>query len=174
MGQAIDLASLTLQDALDLAILLEDESRDRYQEYAGIMGNQLATQVSGMFQAMAAGEARHSAQLAARRRALFADAPRRLSREVVSEVEAPDAGARHVFDSPREAMEAALLSEERAHQFYAAALPQVRDPEVRALFAEIAAEEERHQAFLRELVRHMPEASEPIGWELETGSDPAG
>ncbi len=174
MSQSIDLASLTLQDALDLAIVLEDESRQRYQEYAGIMGSRLATQTSGMFQAMAAREARHAAQLTARRRALFGDEPRRLPPEVLAEVEAPDARARHLFISPREAMEAALLSEERAHDFYATALPQVRDAEARALFAEIEAEEERHQAFLRELVKHLPDDGEQVGWEQETGSDPAG
>ncbi|BDG07326.1 ferritin family protein [Anaeromyxobacter paludicola] len=171
MPQALELRSLSLQDALDLAILLEEEARARYREYAGMMGQRLATQASGMFHAMAAGEARHAAQLAARRRALFADAPRRVDPGLVTEVEAPDARATHVLLSPREAVEAALVAEERSHGFYAAALPLVRDPEVRALFSEIAAAEERHEAFLRELLRRVPDAVEDP-WVEETGSDP--
>ncbi len=37
MTPTIDYATLTLKDALDLAILIEDEARDRYTEFVDQM-----------------------------------------------------------------------------------------------------------------------------------------
>ena len=37
MAQIIDFAKLTLQDALDLAILIEEDARGRYEEFARLV-----------------------------------------------------------------------------------------------------------------------------------------
>jgi rubrerythrin len=54
----------------------------------------------------------------------------------------------------RDAMEAALRSEEKAHAFFVEALRHVREPQVRALLAELRDEEVDHQQMIhRELDR---------------------
>jgi erythrin-vacuolar iron transport family protein len=173
MTQGIDLATLSLQDALDLAILIEDEARERYEEFSKIVGGRYAGDASDMFRMMAANEAKHGRQLAERRRALFASAPRRLSRDALDDVEAPDRGQPRVFMSARQAMEVALASEEKAFDFFAEALQHVADPDVRALFEELKGEELQHRALVQERLVRLP-----LGPDLEEdeadepGSDP--
>lgn len=146
---AIDFRSLDLRDALDLAILVEEEARDRYEEFVRIVGGRYRGDASDVFRVMAANEAKHRAELVARRRALFGDAPRRLSQELLDDVEAPDRGQPRTFLSARQAVEVALASEEKAEEFFAAAARAVSDPTVRTLFEELRGEEVHHAELLR-------------------------
>jgi rubrerythrin len=64
-----------------------------------------------------------------------------------------------VFMSAREALQAALRSEEKAHAFFVRALPRLEDSEVRALFEELRDEEVEHQRLVKvELSKLPPEA----------------
>ena len=164
MTQKIDFATLDLQDALDLAILIEEEARERYQEFQKLVGGRYTGDASDVFKNMADSEAKHHGQLLARRTQLFKDAARRVDRSWFEDVEAPDRGKPRVFMGPRQALEVALESEVKAHDFFAAALPHVKDPKVKALFAELKDEEVQHQKYIKKAL-----AKVPPGPDLEEG-----
>lgn len=169
----IDFRSLTLQDALDLAILIEDEARERYEQFARIVGGRYAGDASDMFKMMAANEAKHREELAIRRRKLFGDAPAQVSASQIYDVEAPDQGAPRVFMSARQAMEVALASEEKAYDFFTSALPRVTDPDVKALFLELQGEELKHQAHVKARLDLLPPGPDLEEADAdEPGSDP--
>lgn len=156
MTQAIDFKKLTLQDALDLAILIEEEAKERYEQFTKIVGGRYAGDASDMFRDMAKNEAKHHADLLAKRTSLFGDAPRKVSSAMIDDVEAPDRGAPRTFMSARQAMEVALASEEKAYDFFAAALKVVSDPQVKALFTELRDEEAQHQKYVKQRLEKLP------------------
>jgi rubrerythrin len=150
----LDFSTLSLQDALDLAILIEDEAKERYEEFAENLSLHHTPDAAGFFVTMAGNEAKHGADLSARRRALFGTAPMR------------------VIMTARQAMEVALESEVKAHDFFDAALAFVHDPDVRTLFEELRAEETEHQDLVKAVMAKLPdhddaaadfEPDEPVG-----------
>ncbi len=155
-GARIDYAKLALQDALDLAILIEEEARERYQKLSEMVGGRYAGDAGDVFRAMVKNEARHGAQLAERRQRLFANAEPRVSRDALFGVEAPDWTTVRVFMSARQAMEVALESELKAYEFFDQALPHVKDAQVRKLFEELRGEERQHAAMLRAKMKGLP------------------
>jgi rubrerythrin len=152
----IAVEQLSMQDALDLAILVEEEAHERYQVLARQVGGRYAGDAGDMFRAMAGYEAKHGAQLSERRQRLFGDTPRRVSREMLYQVEAPDLGAIRVFMSARQAMELALASEQKAREFFERAQKAVTDPDVRSLFAELREEEVEHERLVRSHLARLP------------------
>lgn len=154
--QGLDLSKLTLRDALDLAILIEAEAQERYEEFADQMELHDTPEAAAFFRTMAHNEAKHGAQLSERRNKLFGDAPRSVSRGMLWDVEAPEYDQARAFMSARQAMQAALLSEEKAHAFFVAALPQVHDSDVSALFAELRDEEVVHQNLVNAELAKLP------------------
>jgi rubrerythrin len=92
---------------------------------------------------------------------LFGDAPSRVKRAMLWDVEAPDYDQPRAFMSARQAMEVALVSETKAHEFFVSALPHVADPEVRKLFLELRDEEVLHQSLVREALRTLPPGEDP-------------
>src|SRR5512137_2504162 len=155
-NQKIDFSRLTLKDALDLAILIEDEAKERYEEFTRIVGGRYKGDASDVFRNMAAYEARHGAELAARRKKLFGDAPRTVKAATLDDVEAPDRGKPRVFMSARQAMEVALESEQKAWEYFDQALAHVKDPDVRKLFEELRAEEVQHQEYVKKAMAALP------------------
>ena len=154
--QGIDFARLSLLDALDLAILIEAEAQERYEEFAHQMASHDSPEPASFFELMAGNEAKHGAQLAERRKALFADAPRTVTRAMLWDVEAPDYDEARAFMSAHEAMRTALRCEEKAHAFFVAALPQITDPGVKELFTELCAEEVVHQNLVKGEIAKLP------------------
>jgi len=152
----IDLATLTAQDALDLAILIEEEAKERYETFARQVGGRYAGDAADMFKGMAFNESRHGAELLERRRRLFGEAPVRVTRDMIYEVEAPDLNAPRVFMSARQAMEVALASEQKARAFFVEALTVITEPDVRSLFRELRDEEEVHEQFVRARLARLP------------------
>jgi rubrerythrin len=172
---AFDVRTLSLQDALDLAIAIEEEAQARYDGFAKITGGRYEGDASDMFRQMASYESRHREDLAARRRRLFGDSPRRITAEDLDDVEAPHRGAPRVFMSARQALEVALASEEKARDFFSEALAQVDDRDVRALFQDLVHEEEKHVQLVRERLALLPQGPGPDVEEDEAdapGSDP--
>lgn len=147
--RGIDFSRLTLQDALDLAVLIEEEARDRYEEFAGQMETHRTPEAAQFFRTMVVNEEKHRAELAARRRDLFGDAPSRVQRTMLFDVEAPDYDEARAFMTARDALNAALRCEIKAHEFFAGALPNIQDAAVRALFAELRDEEVDHERLVR-------------------------
>ena len=169
----IDVKSLSPVDALDLAILIEDEARERYEEFSRIVGGRYAGDAADMFRNMARYEAAHGAELSERRRALFGDAPSRMRLDMLDDVEAPDRGQPRVFMSARQAMEVALRSEEKAHDFFESALQHVSHPGVKALFEDLRREELRHQDLVRAAMEKLPPGPDVEEDEAdEPGTDP--
>lgn len=157
--QGIAFGSLSPQDALDLAILVEEEARERYVEFADQMDQHRTPEAAGFFRHMAENEAKHGRELADRRRQRFGEAPRRVTAAMLFEVEAPDYDAVRAFMTPRQAMEAALACELKAHAFFEAAREGASDPDVRALFAALRDEETQHQDLVQaELAKLGPDS----------------
>jgi rubrerythrin len=145
----MDFTTLSARDALDLAILIEDEAEERYEELAHQLEIHRTPDAAAFFRSMMRNEAAHRAKLRERRTRLFGDAPRVVSRTMLWDVEAPDYDEARAFMTVRRAMETALRSEEKAHAFFVTALEHVRDPAVRALLAELRDDEVVHQHMIR-------------------------
>ena len=171
MARTLDLSTLSLQDALDLAILIEEEAEERYQELAKLVGGRYPGDASDVFRSMAFNERKHGRELSERRRRLFGDAPRGVDPGQIWEVEAPDYGKPRVFMSPRQATSVAMTSELKAHDFFLQALPHVKDADVRALFAELRDEELHHFQTLERHLKDLPEG--PDVEEAEADEPPA-
>ena len=156
MAQTIDFTKLTLKDALDLAILIEDEAKARYEEFTRLVGGRYKGDADDVFRNMALYEAKHASELQARRTKLFGNAPVTVSAEAIDDVEAPDRGQPRVFMSPRQAMEVALVSEEKAWSYFDDALKHIKDADVRKLFEELRAEEKQHQEYVKKAMATLP------------------
>ena len=144
----IDFATLTLRDALDLALLVEEEARDRYEEFAEALAESTPL-AAAFFTKLSRVEEVHRKQLEAKRRAQYGKEPSTISGSLLLEVEAPPTNAAHGTMTARQALEVALASETRAFDFFTRALTQVTDEQVRALFASLRDEEIEHQRLVR-------------------------
>jgi rubrerythrin len=169
----LDFSKLDLRDALDLAILIEEEAKERYVAFTRIVGGRYAGDATEVFRRMALNEEKHGAQLDQLRRSLFADAPRRVTRDQVDEAEAPDWGRIRLTMSARRAMEIAIDSEVKAWEFFSGASRAATDPKVRRLFMDLREEEREHKEMLQRRLPDFPveNALEEDPGE-EAGSDP--
>jgi rubrerythrin len=165
--RSIDFAALGLRDALDLAILVEEEAAERYEEFTDQMVKHHNEEAAAFFRFMRLNEQRHGRQLSAKRSELFGASAREVTRAMLFDVEAPDYDEVRAFMSQRAALETALRAEQKAHAFFVAALEVVTDPEGRALLADLREEEVLHQ----ELVQKELDKLGPDG--LLTGDDVA-
>jgi rubrerythrin len=157
--EKLDFGKLDLRDALDLAILIEEEAGERYLEFAQQLENQHTAEAAEFFRTMVANEAKHGEELSERRKSLFGQAPRRVDRSLLWDVEAPEYEQARAFMSHRQALLVALESEKKARAFFADALKHVRDVEVKKLFQELGEEEAVHERLVSaELSKLPPEA----------------
>jgi rubrerythrin len=152
----MDFATITLRDALDLAILIEEEARDRYLEFTDQLEVHHTEESGRFFRFMASNEEKHRVELTERRMALFGDEPSTVSRSQLFDVEAPAPGEARMFMSPRAALLTALEAEKRAHSFFTGALTGVKDAQVQALFRELAAEETEHLSLVEAELGKLP------------------
>jgi len=168
MSTSLDLSKLSLMDALDLAKLIELEACHRYQMFASQLGRTGGYDAGAFFATMAENEAKHGHELEARRKALFGEAPARLTLDDLYDVEAPDMGAPRRGMSTVQAFEVGLDAEKKAHDFYDLALPGITDPDVRELFTELRDEETEHVEMLREAMAKLPSsASDEVEFDLD-------
>ena len=168
MSTRLDLSKLSLMDALDLAKLVEMEACHRYQMFASQLGRSGGYDAGAFFATMAENEAKHGHELEARRKALFGDAPARLTLDDLYDVEAPDMGAPRRGMSTVQAFEVGLAAEKKAYDFYDLALPGITDAEVRALFTELRDEEAEHVEMLREAMAKLPpSASTEVEFDVD-------
>lgn len=166
MATRLDLSTLSLMDALDLATLIEVEAYKRYMQFAERLGSRDVDDAGAVFEAMAVNENKHGEQLTERRLALFGDQPPKVKLDDLFDVEAPYVGAPRWDMSPREAYLVALSSEEKAFAFYDQALRYVEQPDIKALFEELREEEAEHVRMIKEILAKLP-ASAAIGLEDE-------
>ena len=156
MPARVDFSELTLMDTLDMAALIETEARNRYTLFAEQLGRRLSNDAGAVFQSMAENEKKHGDELAARRRALFGDAPARIKLDDIFDVEAPDVGSTRRNMSEFWAYQVALHSEKKAFDFYDRALRSVKQPDVKALFEELRDEEAEHVRMIEEIMAKLP------------------
>jgi rubrerythrin len=156
MTKTLDLTGLDLRDALDLASLVEEEAEERYEELAAQMENQHTFEAAAFFHVMVENEARHGEELAARRKALFGDVPRRVDRSLLWDVEAPAYETVKAFMTLREALGVALEAEVKAYNFFCEALKLPVAGPVRKLFEELKQEEILHQELVSKELSKLP------------------
>jgi rubrerythrin len=156
MTTKIDFAKLSLKDALDLAILIEEEAKERYTEFAEQMEQHHTPEAAQFFHDMIENEAKHEAGLTMWRHSLFQEEATHVKRAMIWDVEAPEYDQARAFMTARQAMEVALQCEIKAHDFFAAALPHIQDPKVKALFEELRDEELLHQEMVRRQIANLP------------------
>ena len=172
MPTRLDFATLDLMDALDLAVLIEEEACDRYKMFVAQLGHRFTGDAASVFASMAENEAKHGKDLEKRRKALFGDVPVRVSRDDLLDVEAPDQGAPRSNMSTLQAFEVALSSEQKAFDFYDQALAHVTNPDIRALFTELRDEEREHVRMVREAIADLPPGADNEG-EVDQDELPA-
>jgi len=156
MPREIDFAQLKLQDAYDLAILIEEEAEERYKEFAEQMEAFFTPKAAEFFRVMSGYEAKHGHELRARRKTQFGEAPVTVDRTMLWDVEAPAYEKARAFITPRRVLEIALDAEIKAHDFFANALPHVKDAAAKELFEELRLEEVDHQRMVRKQLELQP------------------
>jgi rubrerythrin len=167
----VDFSRITLRDALDLALFVEEEARDRYEEFAEQLAVHHTPAAAEFFRKMSRIEDKHRQYLEKRRQALFGDQAPSVSRTLLFDVEAPEYSEAHTFMTVHQALQVALRCEVKAHGFFVAALTAVKDPEIRALFEELREDEVKHQELvLAEIARA---AAEDPGNPDDYSDDPA-
>lgn len=154
----IDSSALTLRDALDIAILIEEQARERYTEYVDLLESHHTPEAAAFFRRMVRSETRHREWLTVRRRQLFGDEPSRVDATMLPEVESPPLAEALAIQTVRQALAAALQAEIRAEHYFARALKEIRDPHVRELFEELRVEEVEHQRMVQVEIDRLPGA----------------
>jgi rubrerythrin len=154
-------------DALDLAILIEEEARQRYEMFASQFGRSGRYDAGSFFASMAENEAKHGNEILARRMELFGKTPMKLKLHDLYDVEAPEMGAPHRGMSTVQAFEVGLAAEQKAYDFYDMALPGITDSEVKTLFTELRDEEAEHVEMLRKEMAKLPSSA-----SIEIENDP--
>lgn len=164
MATQINFSKINLQDALDLAILVEEEAKERYEEFARQIGSSYTGDAGTFFTFMAENEAKHGQELAAQRKKLFGDKPSSITHDMISEVndvEAPEYDKARPFMSPMHALQVALACEVKAYHFFNQAINHVTDPDVKKLFSELKDEEIHHQNLIKDLMKKTPGDASP-------------
>jgi rubrerythrin len=156
MSVDMDFAELSIKDALDLAILIEEEARDRYRELADNLDLHNTTDAAQFFRFMMGCEEKHGRDLQDKRRELFGDEPSSVDRSMLWDVEAPGYETTRTFMTIQEALQVAMAAERKAFEFFEGALPEVRDSEVRELFTELRQEEVEHMEMVRGQMKKAP------------------
>ena len=160
MSVDIDFGSLSIKDALDLAVLVEEEAEERYRELAENLELHNTKDAAKFFRFMVGCEAKHGQELSEKRQELFGDQPVTVDRSMLWDVEAPGYETAKTFMTLQEALEVALAAETKAFEFFDGALPEVEDPEVRELFTELRQEEVEHIQMVREQMRNHGEGGD--------------
>lgn len=158
MSVDIDFAGLSIKDALDLGILIEEEARDRYQELADNLDVHNTGDAAQFFRFMVGCEAKHGEELQEKRRELFPGEPSSVDRSMLWDVEAPGYEATRTFMTLQDALKVAMAAERKAFEFFDGALREVTDSEVRELFTELRQEEVEHMEMVSEQMRKIPAA----------------
>ncbi len=153
---SFDFSNANLRDVLDLATLVEQEAKERYEELAHQMEVHHTPEAAAFFRKMIALEATHEDEIASARTMLFGHEPMVVTRAMIFDVEAPEFDDVRAFMSHREALETVLRAEKKARAFFAAALEVVTDERVRDVFATLVEEETLHVDYVEQEFAKLP------------------
>ncbi len=157
MSHTIDFTTLNLRDTLDLAIAIEEEAKERYDEFADQLEAHHTPEVAKFFRFMSDNEVKHAEVLTTQRVELFGDEPTTADTSMIYDIEAPDYDGARAFMSINDALEVALNAEIKAYEFYHDALPSVTDENVNKLFVRLRDEEVQHQKMIKEIMAKVPD-----------------
>lgn len=157
MSHDIDFSTLNLRDTLDLAIAIEEEAKERYDEFAEQLEAHRTPEVAKFFRFMSDNEVKHAEVLATQRNELFGNEPSTADTSMLYDIEAPDYDGARAFMSINDALEVALNAEIKAYDFYHEALPSVSEEEIVKLFTRLRDEEVRHQEMIKEIMAKVPD-----------------
>jgi erythrin-vacuolar iron transport family protein len=160
MPQPIDFATLSLKDALDLAILIEDEARERYEEFVDQLELHHTMEAAQFFRHMAVNETKHGDELSARRKELFGDAPRTVTGACCGTSRRRSTTRRACSCRRATPWKSRSTPRRRPTISSPAALQHVTDPEVKALFEELRDEEIEHQHLVNQHLAKLPPDSD--------------
>ncbi|RAU20879.1 rubrerythrin [Paramagnetospirillum kuznetsovii] len=140
------------------AVAMEQEAADRYEELADTMDVHNNAEVAGLFRQMAKYSSLHGATVIERAKPYTL--PKLKSWQFRWNMpEPPEVGdflGGHYLMTPYHALEFALDNERRGHQFYASEASRNDDQTVRAMAAEMAAEEVEHVSELEAWLARTP------------------
>lgn len=148
MGVDLDFSKLTAMDVLDLAIYVENEAEDNYEQLVTWMKQQGNDEAAAFFKRMAGLEEVHRRQISAVRVELFGEASPTTTNAYAWEVETPDFDSIPANVSLRKAYEIAIGAETKAHDYYAGALEYASDPKMIELLKDLRDAELKHRALL--------------------------
>jgi len=168
MYASIDLAKMSLMDALDLAILIEAEAYERYHKFAQQIGG---SATGNFFRKMAENEEKHGKEISQKRKAMFGNTPRKVDIIDLFDVEAPEEGAIRSTMSVLQAFELGMAAEKKAYDFYDQCLEHITHSEIRDLFIELRDEETEHFNSLKKMKENLP-ASASIEGEIDYDETP--
>jgi rubrerythrin len=158
----LDFSTLNLQDALDMAVLIEKEAEERYLMFAEHLGQRYPGDAANFFTMMARNEQRHGIEISERRHLLFGDTPSSVTKNMIDDdIEAPDNEKSVRYMSPRQALEVSMQSEIKAYAFYDGILQIIQDATVRELIKGLRDEEAEHQSLLDEMRAKYLNTTEP-------------
>jgi rubrerythrin len=150
MALELDFSRLDGRDALDVAMVIEDEAQLAYEHLAEWVAGDGNTEAAEFFKRMAVREKRHHDEIAERRKELFGDAPSRYDEEAPWQAEVPDYESLGRNVSLEQAFDVAMGAETRAHDFYAEVIDYIEDSAVVELFDWLRKAEVEHQRMLEE------------------------
>jgi rubrerythrin len=157
-------ASLNPQEALHVAIFIEERNAEIYQRFAEMFTefrDAESREIASVFWDMSVEEKRHSTVLQGRYQELFGSSSCAVTEEDLREmIEVPKLESGDVFEAaevakttPRErAIQVALQAEKTAHDFYAELVKQTADEALRRLYLELSAMEDGHVTYLQSML----------------------
>jgi|SRR5438552_7626824 len=168
-----DFASLTAQEALHVAIFIEERNAEIYHQFAELFAafqDDESLEIAGTFWDMAAEERRHGTQLQQRYFDRYGTRPCAITEEDISDfIEVPQLKNGDIFAisrakggrSPREmALEVAIAAEQNATRYYARLVDLTQEQELRDVYREFVDFEGEHIDFLE---RKMAQARRAAG-----------
>jgi rubrerythrin len=156
MALEVDFSKMDGRDALDIAIVIEDEAQLAYEHLAEWVAGDGNTEAADFFSRMAVREKRHKTEISERRRELYGDAPTRHDEDAPWQAEVPDYESLGTKVSLEDAFNVAMGAETRAHDFYAEAIDFIEDETVVELFDWLRKAEIEHQRMLtEEMARYL-------------------
>ena len=166
-------SSLNSQEALHMAIFIEERNADIYQRFAEMFnefGDPESLEIGNVFWDMSVEEKRHSLLLQGKYSDRYGNAKCELTEEDLMEmIEVPKLESSELFEAveavmagPRQrALRVALDAEKSAHDFYAQLVSATEDPSLRRLYIELSTMEDGHVTYLQGLLA----SSDPVPYK---------
>jgi rubrerythrin len=165
-------ASLTAQEALHVAIFIEERNAEIYTQFSELFAefrDAESLQIAEVFRDMAEEERHHGTMLQERYFERYGTQHCIVTEENISElIEVPKLENGELFaivrsktaQTPKyKALEIALSAEESAQRFYSRLVPQTSDEALKRTYYELAQFEDNHSRFLRDKIEKAKRAT---------------